>query len=449
MIELKKPQKEAISKISEFIDKGHPQSWFTLIGKAGTGKTTTLVELIGKYNKTKKIVVSAISHKAKNVLRDKCFSFMKSNRGMNTVDFCSVASMLGMKFDEVSGEFIYEKIPYIIRPIDRADIIIVDECSMIDENTLSLILENKKHNAKVIFAGDMAQLQPIRNTDCDLESPTFNTDNEYRLFERLRQGDESPILPFSDFYWNTIMGNDDLVHNMPRDSIFNNNGNIHFCSRVEAIDSVIGVFKKSIDTNDSNLIKVVCYKNDSRIKINEYIRRSIYGDSVNEFEINDFIIMMNNFSLDEYNVIENSMEFQITDIYEFDDYIEGEKIKVYNITVDYKIGRDNVTIPVVAKESMSDFNRIVSNLFNEAKLCAPRSKARTMLFKKAYSLKNKFADISYAYCLTSHKAQGSTYKCVLVYESDIMSVIPISLKTKYRSMYTAITRGSQICIIIN
>jgi exodeoxyribonuclease-5 len=444
-----KSQKEALKEACNFIDNGDSRSWFTLEGKAGVGKTTVLIDLIFKYNTKKNIVACAISHKAKNILYDKSKHRLAKTKYTNTVTFVSVASLLGMKFDETTGEFIYEKKNILtLRPIDKADIIIIDECSMIDEKILELIFKEKKFKTKVIFSGDIGQLPPLRETDSDEPSPTFNTTNKYQLFERLRQGDESPILPFSDYYWNSVIENIDYTFNIPRSSIFNDRGNIHFTSKQDAINEAIPAFKKAIDTHDMNLIKVVCYRNDARNSINQYIRQSIF-DNPNEFEKNDFLIMMNNYSFDEYNIVENSQEFQIIDIDERIDVVEGESLKIYELTVDYKINGHNVTLPVVSKESRNDFMRIVGSLFEKAKKMDAYSKDRTNAFSHAYKVKNKYADLDYGYSCTSHKAQGSTYKAVIVYEGDIMSVMMTSLKTKFRSMYTAITRGSDICIIMN
>ena len=256
-IELTNAQQEAVTQMCEFIDEGNANSWFMLEGKAGVGKTTVLIDFMFKYNTHQRIVVCAISHKAKGVLYNKAKPGLDKTKSKNTISFHSVAGLLGMRFDELSGEFIYDKNGFIVRPIDAADIIIVDESSMIDEKTIKLIFSNKKHNAKVIFSGDSSQLPPIRETDSDEASPTFNTSNKFRLLERLRQGNNSPILPFSDYYWNSVNENINYTFNIPRQSIYSENGNIIFGDMQTIIDGSINTFKKSIEDNDPNLIKVL------------------------------------------------------------------------------------------------------------------------------------------------------------------------------------------------
>jgi superfamily I DNA/RNA helicase len=57
-----------------------------------------------------------------------------------------------------------------------------------------------------------------------------------------------------------------------------------------------------------------------------------------------------------------------------------------------------------------------------------------------------FADISYGYCITCHKSQGSTYKNVFV---DLGNILNMNRKEKegMKCLYTAITRAAENLII--
>ena len=156
---LNEEQKKAIKQIQDFIKLGNSDEWFVLEGKAGVGKTTVITHAIQPFLSKKRIVLSALSHKAKNVVHQKVkeLTFGDEPRGLLSL---SVASMLGMTFDLETGQFV--KIYTRKKPkIKNMDIIIVDECSMINEMGLSLIMSEKKKTAKVIFLGDVGQLAPI------------------------------------------------------------------------------------------------------------------------------------------------------------------------------------------------------------------------------------------------------------------------------------------------
>jgi ATP-dependent exoDNAse (exonuclease V) alpha subunit len=79
----------------------------------------------------------------------------------------------------------------------------------------------------------------------------------------------------------------------------------------------------------------------------------------------------------------------------------------------------------------------------------PKGRGRNLALKKAWSYKQRFADIDFGYCLTSHKAQGSTYDTVIVVEDDILSVNPITEIEKSQSMYVAISRASNKVYVVS
>ena len=58
------------------------------------------------------------------------------------------------------------------------------------------------------------------------------------------------------------------------------------------------------------------------------------------------------------------------------------------------------------------------------------------------SLIDIFADISYGYCITTHKSQGSTFSNVYVDMNNII-LKNQNHEESYRCLYTAITRTSE------
>ena len=60
---------------------------------------------------------------------------------------------------------------------------------------------------------------------------------------------------------------------------------------------------------------------------------------------------------------------------------------------------------------------------------------------------DKFANISYGYCITVHKSQGSTFKYVFTDMRDIIKK-NFKYKAKYQCLYTAITRTSETLYLL-
>ena len=440
---LNEEQKNVIKQINEFIKNGDPDEWFVLEGKAGVGKTTVMTHAILPFLSKKRIVLSALSHKAKNVIHQKVKELTIDNepRGLLCL---SVASMLGMTFDLETGKFV--KIYTRKKPkIKNMDIIIVDECSMVNEMGLSLIMSEKKKTAKVIFLGDVGQLPPIRD---DVEkngevSPTFNTTNKYKLYNRVRQSEGSKILSYSDYYWENSVTSDDPVEDPVPLYDRVDSSDMSFKTDLEVtIKENIENFLETKKPKKQDHIKVIVYKNKTREMINWYIRDLIY-DNPKEFEVGDILIFNDNYGDGDDILIENSTEVSINFITEkkFNNKWGGY---VMNVTDGIGVW----DIEVLSKKTYTEYNKYISQLFKEAK-SLPLGRTRTNRLKNAWSAKRRFADVDFGYAITSHKSQGSTYKSVIVVEDDILSVSPITEVEKSQSLYTAITRASDKVFIVS
>lgn len=443
-IVLNQEQQLAIDKINEFIKKGNSAEWFMLEGKAGVGKTTVVSEFLKPFLSKKRIVLSALSHKAKKVILGK----VKENfdeaelRGLYA---SSVASMLGMTFDLETGKFvkIYKKKKPIIKIVD---LIIVDEASMINEEGLTLIMSEKKKSAKVIFLGDIGQLPPIREVgdeNSGKPSPTFNTNNKYQLLNRVRQTENSSILPYSDYYWNNSVINTEPEEDPIPFEIRKNTDEIIFVTNLEkTILENKEHFLKLKEVQNQDLIKVVVYKNKTREAINWYIRTVIYKDP-KEFEVGDVLIFNDNYGDGGELLIENATEVTVVAIkpQKFNGKWDGYKLDVTD-------NESFWTVDVLSKNSLDAFNKHVSDLFKVAKTL-PFGKERNRQLKKAWDTKRRFANLDFGYAITSHKSQGSTYKYVIIVEDDILSVSMINDVEKSQSLYTAITRASDKVWIVS
>jgi hypothetical protein len=443
IIPINKEQGLAVKEITNFIKKGDPTTWFTLEGKAGTGKTTIITSTIESFVGKKRIFICALSHKAKKVLWDKVkISYGESPLGILSY---SVASLLGMTFNIETGKFtkIYtRKKP----PIKMADIIIVDECSMINEEALSLIMSEKKKNTKVIFVGDVGQLPPIRDNQENLGeiSPVFKTNNKISLVDRVRQSADSDILKYSDFYWdNSVLNTEPEEDPVPLENRVNGRDIVFGKDLEKIILENKDLFIKSINNNNPNVIKVIVYRNKTKKMLNWYIRKLIYEEP-KEYELGDLLIINDNYyDSGDQLIIENSTEVSVLQI---------KPVKFYNKYDGYTLyvtdGETYYDLDVISEKSLDSWNKYVSELFIKAKK-EPFGKTRNNQLKKAWSAKKRFVDVDYAYTLSSHKSQGSTYDTVIVFEDDIMEVSMIGESEKSQSMYVAITRAAKKVYIVS
>lgn len=435
-------QISAIEAMLSFIENGDPDEYFNLSGKAGTGKTTIIQEAIAPYVKTKTVVVAALSHKAKMVLYRKL-----AVRFGRSVEAETIASLLGMKLDMETGKFVIAKRSGVDRPIEMADILVVDECSMINDMALDLIMKNKKKNCKVLFVGDIGQLPPIRDEKSakqDLPSLTFATTNRAILRERVRQGEESPILPYADLYWDNSQSKSpvfDPVNRANRKSIVTEFGSLVFVKSRSVIDVAVSLFREAVEKNDPDIIRFVVYRNKARMVINNRVRKGLFGEmSEQEFAKGEIIVFDDNFSVGN-TLIQNSTECQVKTA----EYIDDGEWKYWKI--DTVINGVQISFNVLQEKDKYLFSQHLQKLADYANsLSGP---ARTNAWREFRDQKEMFAPVEYAYAITSHKSQGSTYDVCIVAEKDIVDVTATSNKSKSQSIYTSITRAKYLAMIMD
>ena len=441
-----KEQEEAIAGGQLFLEKGDPNEFYIIVGKAGTGKTTIAQAIVAPYVNKKSILVCALSHKAKLVISEKLRDAFGDDKFVSK----SVAGALGMNMDAETGLFTLQNQWKNDPPIKKANIIIVDEASMINEESHELIMREKKKKARVIYLGDIRQLPPIRENGSeffDKPSPVFYGPNRSILTERIRQGEESPILPFADFFGDNSRRSHPLANPAGPDSrknIVNDKGALVFADDIEeVIETFLPLYQYAIDNKDMNVIKTVTYRNDTRREINELVRTLIFGFEKAPYVVGDLLMFQDNYSvsgLDE--PISNSFEIQVTNV-EFD----IDQYKVWKLEFIHE--SKPCSILVLDSSEIKRHAADVTKKFDYAKSLPFGTEERADALGEAWGLKNRYAPIDYAYAITSHKSQGSTYNTVIVDERDIRSVTMINNKAKSQSMYTALTRASTTCVVID
>lgn len=435
-------QSFAIAAMIHFINHGDPQEWFTLTGKAGTGKTTIATAVIEPFVKSKAVMIGALAHKAKLVLAQK----FAERFGPYAVTAETVASSCSLAMDPETGKFVKSASLVGIAPIYCAEIIIYDEASMINEEALKLILDLKNRRSKIIFMGDLGQLPPIRDgDDSDDLSPTFNTKNTFALTQRIRQGEQSPILPYADHFWENSQSSQQVADPVPdqsRKSVVTEFGSLVFASSANALEHALPLYRIAVESGRPDLVRTVVYRNATRQILNDRVRKYLFdANASDQFVKGELLMFQDNFDDGELE-ISNATEIQAHDVTRSQK--KGWKIWRLGFSFEGKPAE----IEVLDRSELQRFRAHLDEMANRIKAMA-HGPARSNAWRKFYDEKNMFASIDYGYAITSHKAQGSTYDVVLVAEADIMGVQATSEKAKSQSIYTAITRAKYLAVIMD
>ncbi|MDO9261245.1 MAG: AAA family ATPase, partial [Flavobacteriaceae bacterium] len=191
-------QFNALQLLSDYLFLNSNNSIFVLKGFAGTGKTTTiscLVNSLWKINK-QAVLIAPTGRAAKvmsNYAKKKAFTIHKK--------------IYSPKKNKTGG------IQFTLQPNKYSNtIFIVDECSMIQDDSKNVLFDNNSvlndliqfvdggHQCKMIFIGDEAQLPPVKldvSPALDVNKLEINyqkTVYEALLDEVVRQQKDSVIL---------------------------------------------------------------------------------------------------------------------------------------------------------------------------------------------------------------------------------------------------------------
>lgn len=471
-ITLNKEQKTAVDGISKIINdnlKGTGTTHFvTLQGKAGTGKTTIINYIMNNIEPNTNVAIGALSNKAKSVLFSK---ISDANKRRLNIKQGSIAKLLGLREQptrrrmpdgsyEIVTEYKEVNDSRVIPPIKSAQVIFIDEASMVGEREFELLKRGISFNGKikdgvtVVFIGDNGQLPPIRSSSYydthkvgkEEDSPVFQENNmpKFILSERVRQGEDSPVLAFADRYY----GADDKTKAFPSNigQKTSADGRL-IIESVNGVDGLINqtasLFKKAVTTQNPNVVKIVTYTNAARKALNMAVRKALHPDNYTStsFLVGDMVIFNKGYAIDNVTVADNSDEGIVTGTGKVMEDTDG--IKYHYVTI--KKG-DGTSVSVSVLEN-SDANR--AKYQSRLRELAAEAKAKRISWRYYFDARDKYADLDLGYAITSHKSQGSTYDVVVVDADNINSVKPITNKAKAQAIYTAVTRASNISIVLD
>jgi hypothetical protein len=448
-----KGQIKAINALEEFLNSNKQE--FILSGRAGTGKTTILNKVISSTNVS--IGGAAVSHKAKKIL----------GKSIGKDKVRTLASMLAIKLDESTGKFTPDEFAREQGkiPIKKYSIIIIDEASMISPAMYKEIMNLKNPKAKVIFVGDKAQLPPIGE---DVESPVFNIKDSAELTEITRQAKNSPILNIASKIAENTESKSPLLRVITKEDRVNKfdtstNSSIVFTNNEEeALDSFVKDFKNG--EGNPNFVKIVTFNNEkhnsqqSVKNLNEKVRSKLWGKQIsNQFNKGELLTAYDSFTADtgldrDEILINNSEDYTVRDYTERKNVkgtikVSSKKDGLRTFTYEYDLvdlelndsdGKEIYQIfPAIASSSINKFNDDLNKLWKTDK-------------QLAYALKGNFVNLQYGYAITSHKAQGSTYNNVYVFEDNILGATNASsILNKNRSLYVGVSRASNKLVIVS
>jgi exodeoxyribonuclease-5 len=367
-------QDAALVSVSQWLKQGYPQV-FRLFGYAGTGKTTLARYLADGVDGD--VLFAAFTGKAAMVLRSRgakkastIHSLIYRPRGEELVE------------DEDTGKSAMTPLFTLNRqsPVSKAALIVIDECSMVDE---ALGRDLLSFGTPVLVLGDPGQLPPVSGGG-------FFTDHEPDvLLETIhRQARDNPIIDLAQ----TVREGGSLTHGRFGDS------QVIHRSEVDQSE-VIGADQVLVGTNKT------------RRMYNQRLR------DLNDFQgslpaSGDKLVALRN---DPAKGLLNGSLWQV------------------------------VSAPNSAKPFM---NLLIASEDDGMERMSAKIRVLKAAFERPeeelpWQMKRRYDDFDYGYALTVHKAQGSQWDDVYLFDESWAF-----REHSQRWLYTAITRAAKRITIV-
>lgn len=372
------------------------EPWTVISGYAGSGKSTLIKFIIAALgvDPVEDVCYVAFTGKAANVLSQKgCPNAITAHK------------LLYYAKQMPNGKYIFD-------PKSRLDhqykVIVVDEVSMLPKPMWDLLL---RHKIYVLATGDPGQLPPI-----DPENDNHVLDHPHVfLDEVMRQAQDSEIIRLS--MW--------IRDGNPLGAFPCNREQVQIVNKYEVVDGMY-----------SWADQILCATNAKRTEINNIVRNQKgFGT---EPQIGDKVISLKNhwewashqgtwaLTNGSIGTISNMDKKVIV----LPPYITDKRLSVLYTDINLDDGDKFDSVPI-------DYTALTTG----QPILEPR---QMFLMKKNKSLPVVPFEFAYAYAITTHKAQGSEWSKVLVFEEWFPNV-PEEHK---RWLYTAATRASDKLVIV-
>lgn len=406
MTTLTDDQKEVQKSFRKFYTSS--EQFLTINGAAGTGKSTVLnllsennlayqetLKLLKPSYKIRQVVFTAVTNKAVNELASKIkdpFTPIKT-----------IHSLLGLR--PSNGRLSYTKSINMLKSNFKNCIIVIDECSLMDDELCNIILKiAEEPSIKFMFVGDSNQLPPIGQ---DYVSQTFGIDNSVKLNQVVRQQDAllQVVTQFRDFveldeYPQFVPDNLTTIH-LPRDEF----------------DKMIKKDMTSPGWNNKDS-RFVAFDNTTVNRYNNLIKTHITGSSTiqaGEMVVNNSYI---NPSRTGITIPTEALVF----VSKVEESVRLVPCYVYDVI--YKNETLQLWMPKTEQDAKSLKKRLEAGEGNDY-------------------LRRSLGDLRPIYASTVHKAQGSTFKRVYIDLNSIKKCKHFNPLLFKRLLYVAVSRASE------
>ncbi len=384
---LSEDQRKVLDTLLAWNTDPHRAPYITVGGYAGTGKTTVIAEFrkeLSKLSELTKVAFCSYTGKAARVLQQ----HLKAHEAIRIVD--SVGTIHSLMYSPVTDTKTEEILGWERRKEIKADLIIIDEASMVDEN---IWFDIQSYGIPIVAVGDHGQLPPVKGSFNLMQDP------QLRLEKIHRQNEGNPIIMVS------LMARTEGLIPMGKYGDKVKKVNRYDPEAREQIGSILDSYNAET--------MLLCGYNTTRTDLNKYIRKQRGFETDVPKPRDRVICLRNNHVAQIYNGMLGTVDS--VDIRDDGNYF-------------LQVNLDGEEYP-----------------FKGDVLAAQFYAATGMNFSKDRAITRQFDLFDYGYALTVHKAQGSQARRVILFEERFAKMTDDEWR---RWLYTGVTRAEEELIIV-
>lgn len=433
-------QAQALEDLMDFAQGGN--TLHLLSGFAGTGKTVLLqawLKRLRDSGNNAPVVFTAPTNKATEVLRS-----MTMQWGLN-VECVTCAKLLGLRpiINRETGKEEFKKNYAEDSVIQDYAIVVVDEASMVSEDLFQYTAEEANILTKILFVGDWAQLPPVGEPI----SKAFLAIKEQSALTEVKRYSGAIAVVADDLRCNLARRGEPLIET---DTTPDKTKGTFVLDEDKWKDALIKAFKSENSAQDPNYCRALAWRNKTVEGLNQYIREHIQGHDAPRFVVGERLLAGEHYGIKDAvgrakPLFSASAEMEVLEIAEG---TSGDW-RTWFLHVVMLDGEGLThTIPVLHEDELKRFEA------EQKKVKQGALKGDKHLWDRYFENRKTFAWVDYAYAMTVHKSQGSTFSNVFIDMGDIMAnnskahvVWPSAEKQlvyeRNQLLYVAITRASQ------
>lgn len=422
-------QEQAFTELADFTDV------YVLKGYAGTGKTTVITRWVQAMRKrpddaesrqfwrAPSIVLTAPTNKATGVLKK------MADEIKLPVDVSTIHSLLSLKMQWQKDKQVLVQDKYGDDTFGAYDYVVIDECSMLDQELMKYIRAAQERNGnKIVFMGDPCQLPPIGEPG----SESFESSLEMmELTQVMRQKEGNPIADLALYLRELIL---ERPKTYPDILQFVDNKSILHLPVAAQEHNILDAFARAEDEGLD--IRHVAWTNKVVDTWNDQIRNRIYGFDREDWTKGEMIVTTA--PVMQGSGFEKQVKFTTDTLLT----INSEPKLTEHLGIPcWKFMCRGVPMRVVEKSTKT---RQLFNAEKDKLIAAAKQDRKKWRF--FYDFMEAFAQVKPAHSLTVHRSQGSTFDDVYVSWQNILA--NPNRKESLQCLYVACTRPRSRLILV-